>query len=229
MKKEHRVSLGILSSMASGQAAVALALDGELCRVLLCGRGQRASQSILPTIDALLNDQGIRVGELDDIAVARGPGSFTGIRVGLASVYGLSRVCKARSLAFSTLHLMALCSMSEGLVFSIIPAGRGDCFLGEFEKRGKEVEEIAKPRLLLRGELERVDFSKATLVTEQESLASVGEAGAASMQVIDVESCAAAAAKLAAMDDCPRYPLEPIYLRRSWAEEVEETREKARK
>jgi tRNA threonylcarbamoyladenosine biosynthesis protein TsaB len=71
--------------------ALGLALQaGEHTRAELVRAGFRHSESLLPHVDRLLADAGLRPGELDLIVCSLGPGSFTGIRIGLAAVRGLA-------------------------------------------------------------------------------------------------------------------------------------------
>jgi tRNA threonylcarbamoyladenosine biosynthesis protein TsaB len=71
--------------------ALGLALrSGEHTRSELVQAGFRHSETLLPHVERLLADAGLRPGELDLIVCSRGPGSFTGIRIGLAAVKGLA-------------------------------------------------------------------------------------------------------------------------------------------
>ena len=87
---------------ATGAATSALVDDGELL-------GERTSRavSVLEDVDALLRQAGTRVGQLDGIAVGTGPGSFTGLRMGLAAARALAFALELRVAGVSTLAALA--------------------------------------------------------------------------------------------------------------------------
>jgi tRNA threonylcarbamoyladenosine biosynthesis protein TsaB len=68
-------------------------------------RGQ--AEALMPTIERMLAKAQMEVSDLDRIAVTIGPGSFTGIRVGLAAAKALGRVCQKPVLGISTLAVLA--------------------------------------------------------------------------------------------------------------------------
>ena len=216
------VSLGLLSSASGGRAAVALVIDGEIKESRLCGTGRRASEELLPTVDELLKDNDLIPSQITAIAASRGPGSFTGIRVGLATMMGLCRATKAQPKAYSTLWLMAFSAQKPGTIISLIPAGRGDIFVGTFEMTDGELTESKDPFILFKKEQGDFSFENATVIVEKgwEVPDNFGE-----YIEVGTEECARLAALMAGKSDGPTFPLEPLYLRRSWAEEAKESRE----
>ncbi len=87
---------------ATEVATSALVADGEV----LGERCSRAS-TVLEDVDALLRQGGRRAGEVDAIAVGTGPGSFTGVRIGLATVRGLAFALGVPTAGVSTLDALA--------------------------------------------------------------------------------------------------------------------------
>ncbi len=82
------VVLGIdTSTILSG---VAVCIDGRLKAEARCDARAAASERIIPQMERVLGDLGLSVGDLERIAVSIGPGSFTGLRVGLATAKGLA-------------------------------------------------------------------------------------------------------------------------------------------
>ncbi len=102
------------------------------------------SSRLMRSIDELLRLSGHAIGEVDGFAVASGPGSFTGIRIGLSTVKALA-MASARPVApVSTLLALALkleASPSK-LICPLIDAKKGEVFAAMFETRRKEFREI---------------------------------------------------------------------------------------
>jgi tRNA threonylcarbamoyladenosine biosynthesis protein TsaB len=106
--------------MATSVVTSALVRDGEA----LVERVSKP-RSVLEDIDALLHDVGFEPGQLDAIAVGTGPGSFTGVRIGLATARALSFALDLPAAGVSTLD--ALAAGSPGAV-PVIDAKRGEVF-----------------------------------------------------------------------------------------------------
>lgn len=85
---QDRLILALDTSSSSG--SVALAREGKTLKALSFEADRGHSQTLLPAIESLFAGGSLKVGEVDLFAVVRGPGSFTGLRVGLASVRGLA-------------------------------------------------------------------------------------------------------------------------------------------
>jgi tRNA threonylcarbamoyladenosine biosynthesis protein TsaB len=105
---------------ATEVATSALVDDGEVL-------GERVSQarSLLEDVDALLRQGGAHARDLDGLAVGVGPGSFTGVRIGLATARGLGLALDLRAAGVSTLH--ALAAGAPGAV-PVIDARRREVF-----------------------------------------------------------------------------------------------------
>ena len=106
---------------ATRVATSALVRDGEAL-------GERASRaiSVLEDADRLLHDAGLKPPELDALVVGTGPGSFTGLRMGLAAARGLAFALDIPVAGVSTLE--ALAAGSPGSV-AVIDAGRREVFV----------------------------------------------------------------------------------------------------
>jgi tRNA threonylcarbamoyladenosine biosynthesis protein TsaB len=126
----------VLAFDTATEVATSALLDGS--EVL----GERTSRAvtILEDVDALLRQAGARPGDLEGIAVGTGPGSFTGVRIGLATARGLSLALDIGVAGVSTLDALA-----EGApgALPIIDARRREIFVGG-----------SAPRVLAPSELE---------------------------------------------------------------------------
>lgn len=111
--------------------SVALVNDGVLAGALaLEGRGSR-NEKLLPAIDWLLSENGVDRRTLDLLAITRGPGSFTGVRIGLATMQGLALVLGRSVCAMSTHEAVAF--GEPGRIAIVDDAGRGEFYVSWFD------------------------------------------------------------------------------------------------
>jgi len=95
--------------------------------------GRSSSERLVPVVRGMLESQGWGLRELAAIVVVHGPGSFTGIRVGLSAAKGLSEASGVPLVAVSRLALLAASSgAGEGRVHAVLDAGRGEFYYGEY-------------------------------------------------------------------------------------------------
>ncbi len=109
--------------------------DAVLGSVALEGKGSR-NEKLLPAIDWLLTEASVDRREIDLYAVTRGPGSFTGVRIGLATVQGMALALGRPVCAMST-HEAIAPSGSRSAVAD--DAGRGEFYVSIYDD-GREVE-----------------------------------------------------------------------------------------
>ena len=121
----------------------------EACSVaLLCGDAsidrsemapRRHAELVLPMAESLLSEAGIARNQLDAIAVGRGPGAFTGVRLAISVAQGLALALDLPVLPISSLAALAMQAPSNGAaVLAAIDARRGEIYAGTFQK-GTEV------------------------------------------------------------------------------------------
>ena len=118
---------------ASPQPAVALIVRGRVYEQRLPG-DRRASEDLLPAVQRTLAAAGLALSACERIAVCAGPGSFTGLRVGLATAWGLGRGLGIAVEAVSTLEAMAEAARAHGAerVVAVLDAGRGEAVCERF-------------------------------------------------------------------------------------------------
>lgn len=137
--------------------------------------GGQYSAELIPKFAAMLERTGLTKADVDAIAVVAGPGSFTGLRVGLAAAKGLAEILQKPLTAISALEALAFASQqSTGRVVAALDAGRNEIFLGECEVKA-QLEVSTKAELLVKqAELaERLREMNATLVTADEKIAAL--------------------------------------------------------
>ncbi|HOX25821.1 MAG TPA: tRNA (adenosine(37)-N6)-threonylcarbamoyltransferase complex dimerization subunit type 1 TsaB [Candidatus Krumholzibacteria bacterium] len=130
----------------------ALAADGELLGYQPHNVTGSYADALLPVIDGLLAAAGRRLGDVDVVAVTDGPGSFTGVRIGVATAKTLAWALGARLCAVSTLAAMAADRLAaepdRHLAVPVLDARRGEIFAGVFRRAGRWVAEVAAPACL---------------------------------------------------------------------------------
>ncbi|HIW73684.1 MAG TPA: tRNA (adenosine(37)-N6)-threonylcarbamoyltransferase complex dimerization subunit type 1 TsaB [Firmicutes bacterium] len=100
---------------SAGPASCALAEEGRILASASVHTGLTHSQTLIPMVDAMLKNAGVLLEEVDLLAVAAGPGSFTGVRIGVAAVKGLAFAKGTPCIGVSTLAAMA--RVADGLPF----------------------------------------------------------------------------------------------------------------
>jgi tRNA threonylcarbamoyladenosine biosynthesis protein TsaB len=96
------------------------------------------SRWLLPAVEALLRGLGLEAGGLDAFAVTVGPGSFTGLRVGLGSVQGLALASGRPCVGLPTLDVVgAAAAGSAGTIVALLDAFRGEVYSGVYDGTGR--------------------------------------------------------------------------------------------
>jgi tRNA threonylcarbamoyl adenosine modification protein YeaZ len=201
---------------ASPDASVAF-LAGERIFEEALPSERRASEELLPAVRRVLDAAGAALEDCDRIAVCAGPGSFTGVRVGLATAWGLSRAAGIPLEAVSTLEALAETARrgahGAARVLAALDAGRGDVVVGAYA--------LAGPRATPLGEAERVTLDRARELARGAEVAAVPAdlLGAPQSARPRPRPAAALARAVAASPGAEAAALEAIYSRPSAAEE----------
>lgn len=160
--------LAIDSSAAT--ASVAYTEDGLLIGEYTIDHKKTHSQTLLPMLDELMKMTEAKPETIDAIAIAAGPGSYTGLRIGAALAKGLAEGWGKKILPVSTLEGLAYrVRETDALVCPIMDARRGQVYSGiyRFTTRGgrRQMKTIAEgSSLLLTEQLERLEGMKADVV-----------------------------------------------------------------
>ena len=119
--------------------SLALARGGELLEEVELTSPSGFAHVIYPEMDALLSRHGLAVRDIDCFAAASGPGSFTGVRVGLACVKGLAEAAGKPVVAVSNLEALAYFGSAE-LRAVVIDARRGEVYAAVYDSALRPVE-----------------------------------------------------------------------------------------
>lgn len=124
-------------------AAAALLKDGELVAKDMHDDGNTHSSTLLPMIERLLSENSLTVDDIDLFAATAGPGSFTGVRIGAATLKGLAFGRGKPCVAASALEALAYNMLdTDGYVCALMDARRGQFYTATFKVCGKSIERI---------------------------------------------------------------------------------------
>lgn len=120
------------------------------------------SERIMPQIEAMLNAADISLDDVDAFAASCGPGSFTGIRIGVATAKALAQAKNKPCVAVSSIEALAESVITfDGIISPILDARRNQVYNALFESDGKNIKRIKSDRALsleaLLNELSGVD------------------------------------------------------------------------
>ncbi len=186
--------------------------------------GGAFSAELVPRIAALLGRRNLRKQEIEGFASISGPGSFTGLRVGLTAIKGLVEVLAKPIATISVLEAVAVASGVNGRVFAALDAQRREVFLGEYEVRSDTLQATAlrQETLVTREEFVAGLPQGATVVTPDASIATLALPSGTTLRQIERPGADWAARigvrKILAGQTVTAEALDANYVRRSDAE-----------
>lgn len=150
---------------AVGGGSIAISKGNELIDIWRGKGGVSRAEDLLLNIDLLLNQNDITKELLTKIVVSVGPGSFTGIRIGLATAMGLSTALNIELLKYSILYAMVTASPDEENIITAIPMGRSFVCQQKFRKNAKEIVALTEPVSITETEFDSEMLTVNNLVT----------------------------------------------------------------
>lgn len=182
--------------------------------------GGTFSAQLVPQIAGLLEKHNFQKVQIGAFIVVSGPGSFTGLRVGLAAIKALAEILQRPIVPVSLLEAVAVANRLQGTVLAALDAGRGEVYVGEYELV-RESAQFVREQLL-----SRVDFLSAaresTVVTPDEGLGAIIRGAGISVSMVPASGAAMIARlgwrRLRAGETVSPEGLEANYIRRSDAE-----------
>jgi tRNA threonylcarbamoyladenosine biosynthesis protein TsaB len=209
--KDGGITLACVDDSARGPDALAVVESTAL-------EGGTFSAQLVPQIAGLLAKHGLTKSDIGAFAVASGPGSFTGLRVGLAAVKALAEVLERPIAAVSRLEAVARAGRSGGRVFAALDAGRGELYVGEYDiGTGRMIDE----RVQSQGEFLALARGAKVVTPESAWAGAALAAGAEVEEVVRPGSEAVARIgweKIRVGETISTEALEANYIRRSDAE-----------
>ena len=229
--------LGIDSSGLVASAAILS--DDTVVSEFTVNNKKTHSQTLLPMIEQVVKMAGIELEELDAIAVAAGPGSFTGLRIGSSTAKGMALALKKPILSIPTLEGLAyrLTPVTDELVCPLMDARRNQVYTGIYQNKKEGIEAVRQQEAVAIEELiEQVNALERPVVFLGDGVPVQKEALEANITVpyrfapahLNRQSASAVAAlgvvyyKEGKSEDARDH--KPIYLRQSQAERERERR-----
>ena len=222
--------LGLESSAKA--ASVALMEDGRLLGRSDQNTALTHSRTLLPMAEALLKNCELSIAQVDAVAVAAGPGSFTGLRIGISAAKGLAWARELPCAGVSTLHAMAqnLAHLDDAVIICAMDARRNQVYNAFFHAKSGALQRLCADRAVplstvaedLRGETRPKIVVGDGAQLCYNYLSEAGVACRLAPEALRMQSavgvclCAEAMARDGAL--CSAAQLQPVYLRLSQAE-----------
>lgn len=210
---------------ATKVCSVALTKDGQVLAEKNSADGIVHSRRLLPEIDALLKEANVTKQTIDLVAVSMGPGSFTGLRIGLATAEAFAYAQKKFLHGVDTLTALAYNIKTDKLISPVIDAQKGNYYQALYQWQNGDLicvqptiivsevqlrERIGTQNCVLTGECAKIKNLPSNVELAEEELRLPRA----------VSVCAVAERDFNAETDKKIFGLEPYYIRRSEAEEL---------
>lgn len=148
------ILLGLDTSAKAASAAVSD--ETQLLAEAMVNTKLTHSQTIMPMVQSMLENAHIALNQVDVFAVSVGPGSFTGLRIGIAAVKGMAMALQKPCVAVSTLEALAYNLRGfEGIVCAVMDARCNQVYTASFRASGGAVERLTEDSALPIEELDR--------------------------------------------------------------------------
>lgn len=123
----------LMIDTATNVASAAVVTEDTLLAEIIINNQKKHSERLMPAVDHLLGDAGLTISQMDAFGIIKGPGSFTGLRIGMATVKGLAQALDKPVVAVSTLEALAMnLPYADGLICPILDARRHQVYTGVY-------------------------------------------------------------------------------------------------
>lgn len=233
----------ILSVDSSTESATCAVLDDDkLLGEITFNYKKQHSVILMNIIDFLLNNLNVTIKDIDGFVISKGPGSFTGLRIGAATIKGLSQGSNKPFVAVSSLDALANnMAYTEGIICPILDALRNNVYTALYEYKNGELQRITDISI------QSIDELIETLSKYESNITFIGDAlpklediiknnlpnanfAPLSLNVAKASSLGELGLKLLKSGYADNiYTFSPIYIRKSQAEREYEKKERLKR
>ncbi len=129
--------------------SVAVVDDFDLLAEITAGNGQTHSRHLMAMIDSALDMAGVNLSGIDGLAFTSGPGSFTGLRIGIGTVWGLAAATKHPVAGISGLDALAMqAAVPDMTICSLIDGRRNEVYLAHYRWENGELIQLKAEHVL---------------------------------------------------------------------------------
>jgi len=135
---------------ATNSCSVAATEDGALSAELTIRKNQTHSKHLMELVHCVLEMAGFGVADLDGLAVTIGPGSFTGLRIGISTIKGLAHALGKPVVGVSTLKALAWqCGQTSYLICPLLDARKGEVYAATYRFRADQLVQKTSARAMI--------------------------------------------------------------------------------
>lgn len=122
--------------------SVAVLEDDQIIDEINLDNGRTHSENLMPIVEQILSKNNLKLAEINLISCCVGPGSFTGIRIGVSSVKAMAEVLGIPVASITSLETLARLDESDAIKVSLIDARNNQVYCGIFDKQYNQVEDF---------------------------------------------------------------------------------------
>lgn len=134
---------------ATRTCSVAVLVDGKVSTELMDVSGETHSRHLMTMVGEAVRESGMDVAGFDGFAVTRGPGSFTGLRIGISAVKGLAAAAGKPVVGISSLRVLAAqAGDTSDLIYAVLDARRNEIYGAGFRHQNGRLEQV-RPEVVM--------------------------------------------------------------------------------
>lgn len=131
---------------ASNICGVSILEDTTLICQLDQNTGRTHSENLMPMIQQAFNQTGLKLTDINLLVCDKGPGSFTGIRIGIATVKAFHDSLEIPCIGVSSLEALSYAITSDGLIACLLDCKNDNCYFGLYERKNGMITELIEPQ-----------------------------------------------------------------------------------
>lgn len=221
----------ILSIDTASNLCTVAVLENEKCiKEIIVNDARNHSEKIMPVIEQALLESNLTLQNIDLIVCDKGPGSFTGIRIGVGTVLAFKDSLNIPSVGISSLEALAYNINTDGIICSLIDAKNNNVYFGVFEKKNNIVTQLEEFSFKTIDEIIPIlqKYNKIIFVgdgsTQHKEFLHSNFNTSTFSDKNDLSSFSLGLAGLSAYNKNINFDLMPLYLRKSQAERALENK-----